>query len=273
MMTSKHVTTWTSSLKMEETSSSQENFEALGVDPRILKGIRKLGLERPTPVQARCVPLALQGKDVLARAPTGSGKTYAYAIPVLQRVLERQDAASTSETGTTGVVILLPTRELCQQVYGVVRSLARHSGTGHVCIVQLSSPADDAVLRAADVPDVIIATPSRLLNHLPRGVGGGGGGGGVNLSGLHTLVVDEADLLLSYGYGDDIASIGNALPPAVQTLLVSATVTPDLDAVTKLLLHNPVTVDVGEETGAAADGSGLRQFWLRCSHADKFLVM
>ena len=89
---------------------------------------------------------------------------------------------------------------------------------------------------------------------------------------LHTLVVDEADLLLSYGYGDDIAAIGQALPASVHTLLVSATITPDVHTVGALFLHNPAQVDVDEEAGGGG-GGGLRQFWLRCSHDDKFLVM
>jgi ATP-dependent RNA helicase DDX56/DBP9 len=98
------------------------SFEALGLDLRLLKAVRKLGLARPTAVQARVVPLVLQGKDVVARAPTGTGKTYAYSIPLLQKVLARQDGlageGAAGEEGTAGVggVILVPTRELCQQV-------------------------------------------------------------------------------------------------------------------------------------------------------------
>ena len=101
------------------------SFEALGLDLRLLKAVRKLGLARPTAVQARCIPLVLQGKDVVARAPTGTGKTYAYSIPLLQKVLARQDglAGAAPEEGAAGVggVILVPTRELCQQVHGVLR--------------------------------------------------------------------------------------------------------------------------------------------------------
>ena len=95
-------------------SVAAADFNALGIDSRLLKGIRKLGLETPTPVQACAIPLALAGKDVLARAPTGSGKTYAYAIPLLQKVLHRQDAG-TGGLGA-GALVLVPTRELCQQV-------------------------------------------------------------------------------------------------------------------------------------------------------------
>ena len=92
-------------------------FAALGIDLRLVKAVRKLGLEKPTPVQARCIPLVLQGKDVLARAPTGTGKTYAYSIPLLQKVLSRQDGSvgAAMEAAGVGGVVLVPTRELCQQ--------------------------------------------------------------------------------------------------------------------------------------------------------------
>ena len=99
------------------------SFDALGLDLRLLKAVRKLGLARPTAVQARCIPLVLQGKDVLARAPTGTGKTYAYAIPLLQKVVAAQDgvAGGAAAAGGAGVggVVLVPTRELCQQARGL----------------------------------------------------------------------------------------------------------------------------------------------------------
>jgi len=247
-------------------------FAALGIDLRLVKAVRKLGLEKPTPVQARCIPLALQGKDVLARAPTGSGKTLAYAIPLLHKLLAQRERAGAQISGAgVGGVVLVPTRELCQQVHGVLRSLLGHAGVGGVRAAPLGDRADAAALAAEAAPDVLVATPSQLLQSL-RG-GGGGGGGGVKLGeSLHTLVVDEADLLLSYGYGDDIAAIGQALPASVHTLLVSATITPDVHTVGALFLHNPAQVDVDEEAGGGG-GGGLRQFWLRCSHDDKFLVM
>ena len=176
-------------------------FAALGIDLRLVKAVRKLGLEKPTPVQARCIPLALQGKDVLARAPTGSGKTLAYAIPLLHKLLAQRERAGAQISGAgVGGVVLVPTRELCQQVHGVLRSLLGHAGVGGVRAAPLGDRADAAALAAEAAPDVLVATPSQLLQSLR---GGGGGGGGVRLGeSLHTLVVDEADLLLSYGYGD-----------------------------------------------------------------------
>ena len=255
-------------------------WSSLALDLRLLKAVKKLGLGTPTPIQSRCIPLVLQGRDVLARAPTGSGKTYAYAIPLLQLLLRRHDAGIASSAPGVGAVILVPTRELCQQVHGVMRKLLGHAGAAGVRVVALAA-ANDASSLSTDVPpDAIVATPARLRQLIdePGGAGAKSSGGGKRGSALlrlresvQLLVVDEADLLLSYGYGDDIAAIGAALPPAVQTLLLSATITPDLDSIRTLFLHNPETIDVAED-GAQAGGQ-LKQFWLRCSHADKFLVM
>ncbi|EOD04929.1 hypothetical protein EMIHUDRAFT_259398 [Emiliania huxleyi CCMP1516] len=153
------------------------SFKELGLDLRLLKAVQKLGLETPTPVQARCIPLALAGKDVLAKAPTGSGKTYAYVVPMLQKVLTRQDAAP-GPTLSPGALVLVPTRELCQQVYGVARGLLGAAGAGSMRVSLLAAAADGAAMRAGRQPDVL------------------------------------ADLLLSYGYGEDMAALGEKLPPS-----------------------------------------------------------
>jgi len=223
-------------------TSAPPTFESLGLDLRLLKAVRKLGLDTPTPVQARCIPLALAGKDLLAKAPTGSGKTYAYVVPMLQKVLARQDTAP-GPTLSPGALVLVPTRELCQQVYAVARGLLGHAGAGSVRVAQLAAAADGAALRASRPPDVVVATPAQLLAHLGAADADGGG----SLDRVHTLVVDEADLLLSYGYGDDMAAIGRALPRSVHTMLLSATLTPDLDTISSLFLHNPATVDCSDD--------------------------
>ncbi|KAL1523368.1 hypothetical protein AB1Y20_018312 [Prymnesium parvum] len=232
-------------------AASSGGFGSLGLDLRLLKALRKLGLHQPSAVQARCIPLALQGKDVLCRAPTGSGKTYAYALPLLHKLLLRP-------ADGVGALVLVPTRELCGQVHGVLRRLLGHAGAAGVRLQQLSTPAD-AALALQSPPHALVGTPAQLARVASR----------LCLRGsLHTLVLDEADLLLSYGYGDDIRALGAELPPSVHTLLLSATVTPDVEGVTALLLHNPVSVDIDEEGGGK-----LRQFYVQCSHADKFLLM
>ena len=248
-----------------EERAAPPTFDALGLDLRLLKAIKKLGMDAPTAVQAECVPLALAGRDVLARAPTGSGKTYAYALPVLQQLLRHHDTGASAGAPGIGAVVLVPTTELCQQVHGVMRKLLGHAGAAGVRVVQLATPSDVPSIHAGAPPDAVIATPARLRQLANTGK--------FKLrDSVHMLVVDEADLLLSYGYGDDLTAVAGALPDAVQTLLLSATISPDLDSIRSLFLHNPATVDV-EETGGGGGGGGLKQYWLRCSHDDKFLVM
>lgn len=240
------------------TEPSAAAFDSLGLDLRLLKAVRKVGLEKPTPVQACCIPLALAGKDVLAKAPTGSGKTYAYMLPLLQKVLARQDAAP-GPTESPGALVLVPTRELCQQVHAVARGLLGGAGAGSVRLAQLAGAADGAAVRAGRPADVLVATPAQLLAHLAAGAAPDA------LDRVHTLVIDEADLLLSYGYGDDMAAVGRLLPRSVHTMLLSATLTPDLDAISSLFLHNPATVDCsaddtggGDRPGCASSGCAAR---------------
>ena len=152
-------------------------FAALGIDLRLVKAVRKLGLEKPTPVQARCIPLALQGKDVLARAPTGSGKTLAYAIPLLHKLLAQRGARARHSGHRRRRRRPRAGQELCQQVHGV-RSLLGHAGVGGVRAAPLGDRADAAALAAEAAPDVLVATPSQLLQSLRGGGGGGGGDGG-----------------------------------------------------------------------------------------------
>ena len=210
------------------------------------------------------------------RPPTGSGKTYAYALPLLQQLLRKHDEGAASAPSGVGAIVLVPTRELCQQVHGVMRQLLGHAGAAGIKLVQLATPADASAISGHAPPDALIATPARLKQLILDGVKGAGKGTAPQLAlreSVHFLVVDEADLLLSYGYGDDLAEIGSALPPAVQTLLLSATITPDLDSIRSLFLHNPETIDY-EDDGGTGTARQLKQFLAaRCSHDDKFLVM
>jgi len=270
----------TVSINMQPTLGSQASvtFASLGLDARILKAMRKMGFETPTAVQARCIPLALEGKDLLARAPTGSGKTVAYAAPLLQQILTELDLSSEPHADVRAL-ILVPTRELCNQVHATVSSLLAYAaGAVSVAHVAGDEPleAQRARLAPGSLPHVIIATPARLLQHLRAG--------SLRLreGALSWLVVDEADLLQSYGYAPDLEAIGPLLPPCVQTLLMSATLTPDLNSVSSLLLHNPTTVDVGGVGGTDSSSAGalagsvpgaLSQYLVTCQSKDKFLLI
>ena len=178
-------------------------MESIGVDNRLKKAVQRLGHIRPTLVQSKCLPLAItSGRDLLVRAKTGSGKTLAYCLPVLQKILQAK--STTTSGGDDGVkaVILVPTRELCSQVYKILHSLIYYCDEIVTLAVLSSSSAggskskqQDLIRQKAmlrDKPDVIVATPAGLLTHIRQG--------DVNLkTSVETLVVDEADLVLSFG--------------------------------------------------------------------------
>lgn len=180
--------------------------ESVGLDNRLRKAVQRLGHVRPTLVQSKCLPLAItSGRDLLVRAKTGSGKTLAYCLPLLQKILRSSEASSTNKTPGVRAVILVPTRELCSQVYRTLQSLVyycdevvslavlsatRTGGRGSGTKAHQDLARQKAMLR--DRPDVIVATPAGLLTHIRNG--------DVELKdSMETLVVDEADLVLSFG--------------------------------------------------------------------------
>eukprot|EP00756_Hemistasia_phaeocysticola_P000501 Hpha_TRINITY_DN10351_c0_g2::TRINITY_DN10351_c0_g2_i1::g.116174::m.116174/K14810/DDX56, DBP9; ATP-dependent RNA helicase DDX56/DBP9 len=228
------------------------SFGRFGLDPRLLQGIQDLGFKEPTLIQASTIPLALAGKDVLARAGTGSGKTGAYAIPVCERFL-----ATSKKSSSPRVLVVVPSRELCHQTAEVFTALLGHSGFD-VRIVDVS--AVDASAWAGGKPDIVIGTPSTLLTHLKQG--------SFSLDEVHSCVVDEADALL----GRPIMKRLRCLyPTTAQTYLMSATLSPGVLELKRLLLNHPVVVKLeheDEEEGAGTDAgpSGrVDQSYVVCS--------
>lgn len=271
--------TMTSSiLDPNETFSSLT--ESVGLDNRLRKAVQRLGHVRPTLVQSKCLPLAItSGRDLLVRAKTGSGKTLAYCLPLLQKILRSSEAPSNNTPGARAVV-LVPTRELCSQVYRTLQSLVyycdevvslallsatRASGRGSGTKAQQDLARQKAMLR--DRPDVIVATPAGLLTHIRNG--------DVELKdSLETLVVDEADLVLSFGYTDDVSEIMKSLPRICQGFLMSATLSPELNSLKKVVLHSPVVLKLENEQAGEKNGSGhLTQFYLKLPRKDKNLVI
>lgn len=241
------------------------SFDSLGLDRRICKALRKQGFEHPTLVQEKAIPLALQGKDILARAKTGSGKTAAYAIPVIQKILLAKKAPGAKK----GVrcAILLPTRELCAQVTQVVESLTAYC-KGLITTVDLGVEAEEgsqsAMLR--DKPDIIVTTPSRLLTFLKEKM--------IDLKiCFDSVVVDEADLTLSLGYETDIQGIIPYLPKVYQGYLMSATLDDRTKGVRDVLLHNAVTLHLKDAPTSLSAPELLTENLVRCSSNDKFLVV
>eukprot|EP00250_Pteridium_aquilinum_P011749 c20282_g1_i1 orf=200-2047(-) len=251
----------------EEDEDEELNFEDMGIDPRLLRAVTKQGLSKPTPIQQKAIPLILEGKDIVARARTGSGKTLAYLLPLLQKCMSNQKAALPGPSA----LVLVPTRELCQQVHSEVMTLLEHCG-GTWKAVQLTSSMAASSLRAvlAGAPDIIISTPACLVMCIAEKV--------LRASTLHdsllTLVLDEADLLLSYGYEDDIRSIAPHVPRKCQCLLMSATSSADVEKLKKLVLHNPVTLTLTDVEGKGEDDiipDSVQQFLILCKAEDKLL--
>ena len=209
-------------------------FADLGLDPRLLRALNKRSFETPMPVQAACIPKALEGRDIVARARTGSGKTLAYLLPAFHRILS-------SGKGRAGwqALVLVPTRELCEQVAEEASLLATHCGEGLTATALL---AEGAAARAAvsTSGQLVVSTPGRIATlirdgALPARLIEGS---------LVSLVLDEADLLLSYGYENDVAALAPLVPRSCQCMLMSATTSEDVDRLTKLVLQSPELLDL-----------------------------
>lgn len=212
-------------------------FEKLNLDPRLLKAIAELGYERPTPIQEQAIPLVLAGHDITGAAQTGTGKTAAFGLPILHRLLQ-----DNKRTHALRVLILSPTRELAAQIEQAMKEFARHTKIRITAVfggVSINPQKDK--LRAGT--DVVIATPGRLLDLMEQRV--------AHLDHIDVLVLDEADRMLDMGFLPDIRRILKKLPDKKQTLLFSATIPPEIENLAYSLLKNPQHVQVGQKTSAA----------------------
>ncbi len=215
-------------------------FASLKLHPSLLQGIRELGFVRPTPIQADAIPPALEGKDVLACAMTGSGKTAAFLLPILHQLVARP-------RGTTRALILTPTRELAAQILEDLNDLATHTPLTAASVFGGvgMGPQEHAFRSGADV---IIATPGRLLDHFRFPY--------AKLNGLEFLVLDEADRMLDMGFLPEIRKILRHLPTRRQTLFFSATMPPPIRELTREMLRQPVTINLDRQ---AAPAVGITQ--------------
>jgi ATP-dependent RNA helicase RhlE len=203
-------------------------FARFQLDASLLRGVRDLGFAQPTPIQSAAIPPALDGRDVLACAMTGSGKTAAFALPVLHRLLGRG-------RGATRALVLTPTRELAAQIEEHVRALARHTPLSAAAIVGglAMGPQEHAFRRGVDV---LVATPGRLLDHLRSPY--------ARLRSLEVVVLDEADRMLDMGFLPDIRRILRQLPPRLQTLFFSATMPEPIQELAQDMLRDPVSLNL-----------------------------
>lgn len=234
----------------------------MGLDDRILKALADLGWSQPTLIQEKAIPLALEGKDLLARARTGSGKTAAYAIPLIQRILTSKQ---TVREQAIRALVLVPTKELGQQVQTMIRQLTAFCSRD-VRVADISGKADISAQKPIlmEKPDIVVSTPSRVQAHINA----------QNLqlqTSLEMLVIDEADLLFSFGFEADLKSLLCHLPKIYQAFLMSATLNDDVQALKELVLHNPVMLKL--QGSQLPDSSQLQQYSVRCEEEDKFLLI
>ena len=214
------------------------HFSDLGLSPKVLSAVTDAGYTQPTPIQAGAIPHALQGKDVLGIAQTGTGKTAAFVLPMITRLEKGRARARMPRT-----LILEPTRELAAQVE---ENFTRY-GKNHKLNVALligGVSFDDQERKLERGADVLIATPGRLLDHFERGK--------LLLTGVDILVIDEADRMLDMGFIPDIERICKLIPFTRQTLFFSATMPPEITKLTEQFLHAPVRVEVAKAATAAS---------------------
>ncbi|HMC54011.1 MAG TPA: DEAD/DEAH box helicase [Gemmatimonadaceae bacterium] len=215
-------------------------FRALKLHPSLLAGVKDLGFTRPTPIQTEAIPPAMEGRDVLACAMTGSGKTAAFLLPIVHRLLGKP-------RGTTRALVVTPTRELAAQILADVEDLAVHTPiTAAAVFGGVGMGPQEHAFRSGT--DILIATPGRLLDHLSQPY--------AKLDRIEHLVLDEADRMLDMGFLPDIKRLLRQLPKKRQTLFFSATMPEPIRALTREMLHDPVMIN---QQRIAAPATGITQ--------------
>jgi len=217
-----------------ESMESGAAFRALGLSEEVLRAVRDAGYSEPTPIQSQAIPLILRGRDVMGLAQTGTGKTAAFTLPIIERLA--------GGPRRTRVLILTPTRELCVQVEASFKKYARHAPLA-VASVYGGVPLDPQEQQLRAGVDVVVATPGRLIDHLERQ--------NVTFDDLEVLVLDEADRMLDMGFAPQINRVVSDVPPYRQTLLFSATMPPEVEALARKYLRKPIVVQVGRRSAAA----------------------
>jgi len=247
------------------------SFREMGLDDRLLEAAAiKLAWKEPTDIQKRAIPLIMEGRDLLARGRTGSGKTGAFLIPIIQKVLDCKRLAAGSSEQCVRALIMTPTKELCRQIQNVLKDLVSSCGR----VVRSVDVSDHRLgtdinahkpLLVGDVPDIIVGTPSRVLMHLEAGHLD-------NLKNtLEILVMDEADLIVSFGYEAEVKKVLTQLPSIYQSVLTSATLSSGAVKLKELVLRRPVTLNLEEDS--LPEDSQLTQYQIKIEEEDKFVLI
>ena len=204
------------------------SFDSMGLSKEILRAIADMGFTAPSTVQARTIPLMMDGADINAIAPTGTGKTVAFGIPMLEYVQLHEDYVQE--------VVLAPTRELALQIGDELTKLAKYIKGCRIAVLYGGQPIPKQLNALKRKPQIVVATPGRLLDHMNRG--------NIKLSGVHTMVLDEADEMLNMGFVKDVTKIIEATPKERQLVLFSATTNQDVLTIAWKYQNNPVEITV-----------------------------
>ena len=212
------------------------SFTKLGLTPNVLEGVKAMGYTEPTPIQLRAIPLVLEGRDLIGSAQTGTGKTAAFALPILSKLKQHEHV--------TRALILEPTRELAAQVETAFRDYARFTDlTVAVVYGGVGYQKQIDALKSGSGVDVIVATPGRLLDHMEQG--------NCNLGYVQHLVLDEADRMLDMGFLPDVKRILQKCPTERQSMLFSATIPPAIETLIQWAMRNPETIEIGARRSPA----------------------
>jgi len=231
-------------------------FASLGLDPRLLEGVRDLGFSETRPIQSAVITLSLAGDDLIACAETGSGKTCAFVVPMLQRLL-REGVAPQDAPKKSRVLVLAPTRELAVQIEDEIHGLSYHTTITSAAVYGgVEMGGQERALKAG--VDIIVATPGRLIDHMRQQ--------NADLSAVELLVLDEADRMMDMGFWPDVRRIISALPAARQTLLFSATIPDDVVRSALEIVKEPKFVQVGQRSAPATTITHSKQ---EVSHGHK----
>src|SRR3954453_22670485 len=228
----------------EDPVESEAGFAGLALRPELLQALTSLGYEEPTPIQREAIPPLLEGHDLLGQAATGTGKTAAFALPVLQGLSRGVPGAGPA------ALVLVPTRELAEQVSQAVHRYGRDLGV-RVLPVYGGQPIGRQLQALQRGVDVVVGTPGRVLDHINRAT--------LQLGAGRTVVLDEADEMLDMGFAEDIDAILAETPDERQTVLFSATMPPRIDAIARRHLRDPVRIQMGRDPCTPGDPPLVRR--------------
>jgi len=221
-------------LKENTLSNGGENFLNMGIDPRVLSTLERLNFKNPTPIQKKAIPVGLKGKDIVGIAQTGTGKTLAFSIPIIQRLI--------TSCQNKRALIVLPTRELADQVQETIQKFSGNLNIKTALLIG-GAPKHNQIRAIHRNPQIIIGTPGRIIDHIDSKI--------LRLNNLEILVLDEADRMFDMGFAPQVNKILNVIPKERQTMLFSATMPEEIAKIANNCMRNPVSIEVAKAGSVA----------------------